>query len=114
MSVDNILAIAGASGGHFGLIVFGLGLSIPFVVFSSNLLSKLMDRFPVLVYFGVAILAKVAADMIVSDPSIERHLHPSEAVHYIVIAAFIAGVLILGTQVARARREHTAPRVDAG
>ena len=46
MSTDNILAIAGASNGHFGLIMFGLALSIPFVVFSSNLLANLMDRFP--------------------------------------------------------------------
>ncbi|HLI84151.1 MAG TPA: TerC family protein [Bryobacteraceae bacterium] len=110
MSVDNILAIAGASGGHFGLIVFGLGLSIPFVVFSSNLLSKLMDRFPVLVYLGVAILAKVAADMVLTDPFIESRLHPSEVVHYIVMAAFIAGVLIFGTQAARAPRAHRAGR----
>jgi YjbE family integral membrane protein len=113
MSVDNILAIAGASKGNFGLILFGLGLSIPFIVFSSNLLSKLMDRFPVLVYLGVAILARVAADMILEDPFVESRLHPSTAVRYLVDAVFIIGVLVLGSQIARTKRKHTAPSVDA-
>ncbi len=49
MSIDNILAIAGASHGHLGLILFGLAVSIPVVVFSSNLLGKLMDRYPWLI-----------------------------------------------------------------
>jgi YjbE family integral membrane protein len=106
MSVDNILAIAGASNGNFGLIVFGLGLSIPFVVFASNLLSKLMERFPVLVYVGVAILARVAADMILGDPFVESHWRPSTAVRYMVEAVLIVGVLVVGTHLARARRGH--------
>jgi YjbE family integral membrane protein len=104
MSVDNILAIAGASNGNLALIVFGLGLSIPVVVFSSNLLSKLMDRFPVLVYLGVAILARVAADMILSDPFVESHWRQSPAVRYLIDAVFIVGVLVLGTHLARARQ----------
>jgi len=56
MSVDNILAIAGASRGNLALLIFGLCLSIPFVIFASNLLVKLLNRFPLLVYLGVAIL----------------------------------------------------------
>src|SRR5438034_3484865 len=59
MSVDNVLAIAGASRGSVPLIVLGLGLSIPFVMFSSNLLVLLMDRFPWTMYLCVAILATV-------------------------------------------------------
>ena len=58
MSTDNILAIAGASGGHFGLILFGLAVSIPFIVVSSNLLARLMDRYPIVIYVGAAILAR--------------------------------------------------------
>jgi YjbE family integral membrane protein len=113
MSVDNILAIAGASNGNFGLIVFGLGLSIPFVIFSSNLLAKLMDRFPVLVYLGVAILARVAAEMILSDPFVESHWRPSTTIRYVVQGILIVGVLVLGTHLARAQSKHTAPHVDA-
>ena len=104
MSIDNILAIAGASGGNFGLIVFGLCLSIPFVIFSSNLLSKLMDRFPILIYLGVAILGKVAGDMVVGDPFLIKKLHPSPTARYILDAVLIVGVLAAGVAAGRARR----------
>jgi YjbE family integral membrane protein len=67
MSLDNVLAVAGASKGSFGLLLFGLGLSIPLVVFTSSLLSKLMDRYPVIVYLGSAVLGWVGAGMIMTD-----------------------------------------------
>ena len=67
MSIDNVLAVAAASHGNLALLLFGLGLSIPFVVFASNLLSKLMDRHPVIVWLGAAILGKVGGEMIVTD-----------------------------------------------
>lgn len=70
MSVDNVLAVAGAAGGHFGLVIFGLALSIPIIVCAGNLLSKLMMRYQLLVYLGGTILGKVAGDMIITDPAI--------------------------------------------
>src|SRR5262249_48613064 len=70
MSTDNVLAIAGASRGSLPLIVVGLGLSIPLVVFASNLLSVLMDRYPWIVYLGAGILGKVGAEMMLTDPFI--------------------------------------------
>ncbi|HEX5432339.1 MAG TPA: TerC family protein [Bryobacteraceae bacterium] len=94
MSTDNILAVAGASRGSVALIVFGLCLSIPFVVLSSNLLVALLDRFPWLLYLGAAILGKVGAEMMVTDPFVIRTLHPSEIFLYGAEAAAIAGVLI--------------------
>jgi YjbE family integral membrane protein len=106
MSTDNILAIAGASKGHFGLILFGLCLSIPFVVLSSNLLARLMDRFPALIYVGAAILGKVGGEMILTDPFLLRTVHPDEVARYgieaLLIAAVIAGGRLLGA--ARLRR----------
>ena len=110
MSLDNILAIAGASHGDLRLIVFGLGLSIPFVIFSSNLLAKLMDRYPVTVYLGVGILCKVAGDMILADQFVVRSFHPSTAARYVTDAALIAGVLIIGARVGRARRRRASDR----
>jgi YjbE family integral membrane protein len=110
MSLDNILAIAGASHGDLRLIVFGLALSIPFVIFSSNLLAKLMDRYPVTIYVGVAILCKVAGDMILADQFVAHNVHPSTATRYVTDAALIAGVLIMGARVGRARREHPDTR----
>lgn len=67
MSIDNVLAVAAASKGSFALLLFGLGLSIPLVVFTSSLLSKLMDRYPIIVWIGAAILGKVGGEMIVTD-----------------------------------------------
>ena len=77
MSMDNVVAIAGASKGNIALLIFGLGLSIPLVVFSSTFLMKLMERFPVVVTGGAALLGFVAGEMIVTDlmlgPWIDAH-----------------------------------------
>lgn len=76
MSIDNILAVGAASKGSKTLLWFGLGLSIPLVVFTSNLLSKLMDRYPIIIWIGAAILGKVGAEMIVSDHLFFPEGHP--------------------------------------
>jgi YjbE family integral membrane protein len=96
MSVDNILAIAGASRGHLGLIVFGLAVSIPFVVLSSNLLAALMNKYPVIIYLGSAILAKVGGDMAIGDPFIVRTLHPSDIARYATDAVLVIVILLWG------------------
>lgn len=106
MSTDNILAIAGASQGHVGLIVFGLCLSIPFVVFSSNLLADMMDRYPALIYLGAAILGKVAGDMMLEDPFLAKLLHPSDISRYLVDAVLIAALLIAGWRIGASRRKQ--------
>jgi YjbE family integral membrane protein len=96
MSIDNVLAVAGAARGSIPLIVFGLGLSIPFVVFSSNLIVVLMDRFPVTLYIGAAVLGKVGAEMVMTDPFMTRTLHPSDAITYTAEGVAICGVLVAG------------------
>lgn len=96
MSTDNILAIAAASHGNFWLIAFGLALSIPFVVMSSNLLSKLMDRYPATIWLGAGLLAKVGGDMILTDGFIARTLAPSVAVRYGVEAALALVYILVG------------------
>lgn len=67
MSLDNVLAIAGVAEGHFGLAIFGLVVSIPIVVFCSQLIVKLMDRFPLLIWIGALLIAYTAGTMIVED-----------------------------------------------
>ena len=106
MSVDNILAIAGAAHGHFSLIAFGLALSIPFVVFSSNLLADLMNRYPVLVYLGVAVLGKVGGDMAMQDHFVMRIAHPTDSVRYMIDALLIAALVLAGRRIAVARRKQ--------
>lgn len=96
MSTDNVLAIAGASGGNFFLILFGLVLSIPFVVFTSSILSRLMEKYPVILYIGVAVLGRVAGEMMITDPYIDKLLDPSKGTEYFVQAIFAVGVIAIG------------------
>jgi YjbE family integral membrane protein len=96
MSLDNILAVAAVSNRRLPLLIFGLTLSIAFVIFTSNILSRIMDRYPVVIYIGAAILGRVGGDMMVSDPWIKGWLEPSQAVDYGVQAFFAVAVLVVG------------------
>lgn len=96
MSVDNILAVAGTSKGSLFLLIFGLGLSIPFVVFTSKLLSTIMDKYPVIVWIGAAILGRVGAEMILTDPVVVKIFHPTLAVDIAIQAAGAAVVVAAG------------------
>ena len=100
MSTDNILAIAGASHGNFWLILFGLAVSIPFIVLSSNLLANLMDRFPALIYLGAAILGQVGGEMILTDPLVTHVWNPSETVRWSIEAALAIGIILAGRRLA--------------
>jgi YjbE family integral membrane protein len=107
MSLDNVLAVAGAAKGSLALLVFGLALSIPLVVFTSNLLSKLMDRYPVIIYAGAAILGKVGGEMIMTDRLTAGLLHPEPWLVRTVEAALAAGVILAALAWQRLRRPAT-------
>jgi YjbE family integral membrane protein len=96
MSTDNVLAVAGASHGNLFLLIFGLALSIPFVVFTSNLLAMLMDRYPVIIYLGAAVLGRVAGEMIFTDPWVARWLQMPAWFNYTMEAVFAVGVIVVG------------------
>jgi YjbE family integral membrane protein len=106
MSVDNVLAVAGASGGNLFLLIFGLGLSIPLVVFTSNLLSMLMDKYPIIIYIGAAILGRVGGEMMITDPFIKEILHPTEFLQYGVEIFFTVGVIVAGKLWLRMQRQR--------
>ena len=82
MSTDNILAVAGACKGNFFLLLFGLALSIPFVVFTSSLLSRLMDKYPMIVWIGAAVLGRVGGEMMITDPWVVEKIAPGAALQY--------------------------------
>ena len=96
MSLDNVLAVAGVAGGNLFLLIFGLCLSIPIVTFTSNLISILMDRYPIIIVIGGAVLGRVGGEMIVTDPFIDRWLHPSQAAVYAVQVICTIGVVVAG------------------
>ena len=96
MSTDNVLAVAAASHGNLFLLIFGLALSIPFVVFTSNLLAMLMDRYPIIIYLGAAVLGRVAGEMIFTDPVVIRWLQQPQWFNYAMEAVFAVGVIAVG------------------
>jgi len=109
MSLDNVLAVAGASQGSFGLLLFGLGLSIPLVVFTSSLLSKLMDRYPVIVYVGSAVLGWVGGGMIMTDRLVTG-LWPASALEIRAVELLCALLVVLTPLIWRkARRKGADP-----
>ena len=74
MSLDNTLAIAGVAKGNWALLIVGLVLSIPLIVVGSTVIMKIMDRFPVVVYVGAALIAWTSGEMIDSDAAIQPYL----------------------------------------
>lgn len=104
MSLDNVLAVAGASKGSLGLLVFGLGLSIPLVVFTSNLLARLMDRYPVIIYLGSGILGKVGGEMIMTDRLLAENLHPAPWMVHAVEWGLAVAVILVALAWQRRRR----------
>ncbi len=111
MSLDNVLAVAGASKGNLFLLLFGLGMSIPFLLVSASVLSKLMDRFPAIIYAGAVILGKVGGEMIVTDPTVERLLHPSKPMEYGVQAFCAVAVIAVPKIVERVKGRKVQPSV---
>ena len=68
MSLDNVIGVAAATGGSMTLLILGLAISIPLVVFGAKLLVTLMERFPVIITIGAALIGMVAGEMLVTDP----------------------------------------------
>jgi YjbE family integral membrane protein len=103
MSTDNMLAIAALAQGNLALLLFGLGVSIPLVIFASGLLATLMDRYPVIVYIGGALLGRVAGQMIMTDEFVVQRFAPSNTWRYSAEAAGTLGVLGAGWWLKRRR-----------
>ncbi len=93
MSLDNVLAIAGVANGNWMLLGIGLAMSIPLVVFGSQLILNLMDRFPIIIYAGAAILGWTAAKMVIADAAIGSML---TAYALPIEVALTVGVVALG------------------
>lgn len=97
MSLDNVLAIAGVADGHFMLAVLGLIISIPIVIFGSQVILKLMDRFPWLIWVGALLIAYTAGTMLVEDHFIHHLLRGLSNGHIVSLAScvLLAGMYFL-------------------
>jgi YjbE family integral membrane protein len=109
MSTDNILAIAAIAHGDFALLLFGLGLSIPLVVFASGMLAKLMDNYPIIVWVGAALLGRVAGQMIMTDAFMAQTFAPSPALVYSAEAVGTVGVILAGLWIKRGIKRRVTP-----
>lgn len=105
MGLDNVLAVAGAAHGSYLLVILGLLISIPIVVWGSQLVLKLIDRFPAIVYLGAAVLTFTAAKMIVDEPSVQLTLNGQTGLVYTVYIGLVAGLLALALLRNRFRRQ---------
>ena len=108
MGLDNVLAIAGASKGHMSLVVIGLAISVPLVVWGSTLILRLIERFPIIIYIGAAAIAWTSARMISHDHWLAPWFETHEWATYTLDAVFVLGICLGGWLVQRRR-----PRLDA-
>lgn len=76
MGIDNALGIAAAAGGDFGLVIFGLLISVPIILFGSTVIAKLLARWPNLIFLGSFVLFLVAMQMILKEPFIDTYVDP--------------------------------------
>lgn len=106
MSLDNVIAVAAASRDSIGLLLFGLAVSIPLIVWSSQIVLHYMERYPIIVTLGAGLLGYVAGSMMVSDPAIKESAHALvPAVNYAAGALGAVLVVALGHWIARRRAE---------
>ena len=91
MSLDNVIAVAAAAGGSYTLLVLGLAISIPLVIFGATLLIKLMERFPVIITLGAGLIGWVAGEMLVADHALTGWLS-SLGAEYRKEAPYVAGL----------------------
>ena len=113
MSLDNVLAVAAAAKGDNVLLILGLAISIPLVIFGSTVILKLMERYPVIITLGAAILGYVAGEMLVTDPGLQglALLAPDGWLHTLLPLASAGLVVVLGKWVMGRPAAGPAPAI---
>jgi len=115
MSIDNVIAVAGAADRapeayRIPLLIVGLGLSIPLIIAGSALLMKIMDRFPIIITLGAALLGFLAGEMFVTDPfSVDWFNANVPEADYVVGGACAVLVVVVGTWLQRRGRTQSSP-----
>jgi YjbE family integral membrane protein len=109
MSLDNVIAVAAAAKGNTVLLILGLAISIPLIIFGSTLLLKVMERFPIIITLGAALLGFLAGEMLLTDPAVTQRF--GELSHTVINVAGALGaglVVVLGTWLQRRARANAA------
>lgn len=108
MGVDNVLGVAGAAQGSMDLVVLGLLISVPIVIFGSKMVLKLVERFPVIIQLGAAVLAFTAAKMIVNESLLDAVFDANAPLRWALYVTTVAGVLAVGWWKTRAQFAQAA------
>ncbi|MGV3495045.1 MAG: TerC family protein [Ramlibacter sp.] len=108
MSLDNVIGVAAAAKGNVPLLVFGLVISIPLIIFGSTLILKLMSRFPVIITLGAGLLGWVAGEMALTDPSTAAFVEQHHYLHNLLPALGAATVVTVGKWLTRGSEPSTA------
>jgi YjbE family integral membrane protein len=108
MSLDNVIAVAAAAQGSMLLLILGLAISIPLVIFGATLMVKLMERFPIIVVAGAGLIGWVAGETIASDAALAPYLADAHWLHYAAAVAGTAFVIGLGKFMQARARAQTA------
>ncbi len=95
MGIDNVLGVVAAANGHMPLVIAGMLVTVPIIVWGSTVFIKLIDRFPIILYLGGGILGWVAASMIVADPIVSPYLEPISLLFHIVSVIVVIGAAIV-------------------
>ena len=112
MSLDNVLAVAAAAHGDLVLVMFGIALSLPLVVWGSGVLARMMNRWPWIIWLGAGILGYVAGEMILKDQIVAGWLGSAgDVLHHLLPIALAAALTVLGWWVARGRNRKVPQRV---
>lgn len=96
MSLDNVVGVAAAAKGELLLLVIGLGVSIPLIIFGSTIILKLMTRFPIIITLGAGLLGWVAGEMALTDPVVTDFVAQRHVLHNIVPVAGAVLVIVVG------------------
>ena len=115
MSVDNVIAVAAAAGGSFVLLMIGLAISIPLVIFGATLLIKVMERYPVIITIGAALIGFVAGEMGWEDKAIAGFTQAfPEAMKYVCAVLGAAFVVVVGQSIAKRHAREAAAAAGNG
>ena len=109
MSLDNVIAIAGAAKDDLSLVIFGLVISVPIIVWGSQLVMKVMDRFPITIAIGAGLLGWIAGDMVVTDV-VTKAWVDSQAQYLHWIAPAVAALVVVSAGKALAARQKVVPK----
>jgi len=113
MSLDNVIAIAGAAKDNISLVIFGLVISVPIIVWGSKLVLKLMDRYPIVIVIGAGLLGWIAGDMVVTDVVVSAWVNANATyLNWLSPICIALMVVIIGKQLAFRAQAKLVPVVD--